>query len=115
MTPTRLEFVFAAVFTLGLTAHGANAAYLNSAAGMPKDRAAESSLMQRTHGCHYSCECGPLKDFGCEQVYHRTLHMLCLRSVVGAKTVTPHPPKVCAATYLRRDQQSFCAPAGVGF
>ena len=41
MTPTRLEFVFAAAFSLGFTAHGANAAYLNSAAGAPKQRAAE--------------------------------------------------------------------------
>ena len=78
MTSTSLEFVFAAAFALGLSAYGANAAYLSSAAGAPKERAAESNFMQRTHGCHYSCECGPLKDFGCEQVYHRHLHMLCL-------------------------------------
>jgi hypothetical protein len=30
------------------------------------------------HGCHYACECGPLREFGCENVYHRHLHMLCL-------------------------------------
>jgi len=60
MTRTRLEFLFAAAFTVGLTAHGAKAAYLNSAAGVTKESAAESSLMQNTHGCHYSCECGPL-------------------------------------------------------
>jgi hypothetical protein len=30
------------------------------------------------HGCHYACECGSLRAFGCENVYHRHLHMLCL-------------------------------------
>ena len=96
MTPTRLEFVFAAAFSLGFTAHGANAAYLNSAAGAPKERAAELSLMQRTHGCHYSCECGPLKDFGCEQVYHRHLHMLCLPVRCRGQDCNPTPSEgVC--------------------
>ena len=37
-----------------------------------------SNLMLRTHGCHYSCECGSPREFGCEQQYHRHLHMLCL-------------------------------------
>ena len=37
-----------------------------------------TNLMLRTHGCHYSCECGPPREFGCEQQYHRHLHMLCL-------------------------------------
>jgi hypothetical protein len=96
MTPTRLEFVFAAAFSLGFTAHGATAAYLNSAAGAPKERAAESSLMQRTHGCHYSCECGPLKDFGCEQAYHRHLHMLCLPVRCRGQDCNPTPSEgVC--------------------
>ena len=35
-------------------------------------------LMQTVHGCHYTCECGPPREFGCEQQYHRHLHMLCL-------------------------------------
>jgi hypothetical protein len=38
--------------------------------------AGELAAMQRTHDGHYSCQCGPLKDFGCEQLYHRHLHML---------------------------------------
>ena len=37
-----------------------------------------TNLMLRTHGCHYSCECGSPREFGCEQQYHRHLHMLCL-------------------------------------
>jgi hypothetical protein len=49
-----------------------------AAGGAFKESAAGSSPVQNTHGCHYSCECGPLKDFGCEQLYHRHLHMLCL-------------------------------------
>jgi hypothetical protein len=78
MTRTRLEFLVAAAFALALTTQGANAASLNPAAGALKESAAGSSLMQKTHGYHYSCECGPLRDFGCEQVYHRHLHMLCV-------------------------------------
>jgi hypothetical protein len=98
MTRTRLAFLAAAAFPLGLLAHRANAAYLNSAAWAqaPKEIAAGSSLMQATHGCHYSCECSPLKDFGCDRVYHRHLHMLCLPVRCRGKNCDPTPPEgVC--------------------
>jgi len=78
MTRTKLAFLLATAFALALTAQRGNAASPNPAAGPLKESAAGSRLMQKTHGCHYSCECGPLRDFGCEQWYHRHLHMLCL-------------------------------------
>jgi len=56
----RLEFLAATAFVLALTAQGANAASLNPAVAALTESAAGSSLAQRTHGCHYSCECGPL-------------------------------------------------------
>ena len=89
---------FAAALTVVLTAHGTSEAYLNSAAEASKDGAAASRLTQITHGCHYSCECGPLKDFGCEQVYHRHLHMLCLPVRCRDQDCDPNRPKACAAT-----------------
>jgi hypothetical protein len=52
--PGRLVFVIAAASGLALTTQAA------------------------AHGCHYTCECGPLRDFGCQNVHHRHLHMLCL-------------------------------------
>jgi hypothetical protein len=70
--------LIATAFVYALTAQRGNAAFLNPAAGPLKESAAGSSHMQKTHGCHYSCECGPLKEFGYEQLYHRHLHMLCL-------------------------------------
>jgi hypothetical protein len=73
-----LEFLVPSAFVLALTAQEANAASLSPAVVAFTESGAESSIVQGTHGCHYSCECGPLKDFGCEQVYHRHLHMLCL-------------------------------------
>jgi hypothetical protein len=95
MTRTRLAFLAAAAFTFGPLAHGANAAYLHSAAGAqaPKKIAAESNLVHTTHGCHYSCECGPLKDFGCDRVYHRHLHMLCLPVRCRDKNCDATPPE----------------------
>jgi hypothetical protein len=78
MTRTKLAFHVAAAFVLALTAQRGNAAFFNPAAGPLNERATGSSLMQKTHGCHYSCACGPQRDFGCEQLYHRHLHMLCL-------------------------------------
>jgi len=73
-----LEFLVPSAFILVLTAQGANAASLNPTAVRLSESGAGSSIVQRTHGCHYSCECGAMKDFGCGQVYHRHLHMLCL-------------------------------------
>ena len=75
---TRIRFAFLVALTIALTAQGANAGSLKPAVGVLKESGAESNLMQKAHGCHYSCECGPSKDFGCEQQYHRHLHMLCL-------------------------------------
>jgi hypothetical protein len=95
----RLALLVAAAFILELIAHGANAASLISAAGAraPKEIAADSSFMHATHGCHYSCECGPLKDFGCDRVYHRHLHMLCLPVRCRGKNCDPTPPEgVCS-------------------
>ena len=46
-----------------------------AALSVPQDTA---SYFHLVHGCHYSCECGPPRGFGCEQQYHRHLHMLCL-------------------------------------
>jgi hypothetical protein len=46
-----------------------------AALSVPQDTA---SYFQLVHDCHYSCECGPPRGFGCEQQYHRHLHMLCL-------------------------------------
>ena len=78
MTSAKLAFFVSTAFALALTAQGADAASLNPLAGALKEGVAGSSLMQQTHGCHYSCECGPLKEFGYGQLYHRHLHMLCL-------------------------------------
>ena len=77
MTRTKLAFHVAAAFVLALTAQRGNAAFFNPA-GPINVSAAGLSLLQKTHGCHYSCTCGPQRDFGCEQLYHRHLHMLCL-------------------------------------
>jgi hypothetical protein len=96
MTSTKLTSIVPAAFVLALTAQGADAAFLTPAAGVLKESAAGSSLMQRTHGCHYPCECGPLKDFGCEQVYHRHLHMLCLPVRCRGQDCDPTPSEgVC--------------------
>jgi hypothetical protein len=96
MTRTRLEFLVATAFALALTAQEANAVSLNPAAGALTESAAGSSLMQKTHGCQYSCECGALRDFGCEQVYHRHLHMLCLPVRCRGKDCNPPPSEgVC--------------------
>jgi hypothetical protein len=45
---------------------------------MLRESATRSSPRHETHCCHYTCECGALKDFGCEQVYDHHLYMLCL-------------------------------------
>jgi hypothetical protein len=74
----RIRLAFLVALTIALTAQGANAGSLKPAVGVLKESGAESNLMQKAHGCHYSCECGPSRDFGCEQQYHRHLHMLCL-------------------------------------
>jgi hypothetical protein len=50
------------------------------------------AVRHEIHGCHYDCECGPLKDFGCEQVYHRHLHMLCLPVRCGGDTKCEQTP-----------------------
>jgi len=73
---TRLFRTAASV--LLVTSLGASAAPLVPGAGTIVPGVAPAMLRHEIHGCHYDCQCGPLKDFGCEQVYHRHLHMLCL-------------------------------------
>jgi hypothetical protein len=73
-----LAFRVAPACVIALMAQGANADSLNSTAGALKQNAIGSSVVRKIHGCHYSCECGPPRGFGCEQQYHRHLHMLCL-------------------------------------
>ena len=86
----RTTFGFlAAASTLALAASKATSP--NIAAAL-KASAAGSSLRQEIHGCHCTCECGPLKDFGCEQVYHRHLHMLCLPVRCGGDTKCERAP-----------------------
>jgi hypothetical protein len=46
------------------------------------------------HGCHYSCECGTPRGFGCEQQYHRHLHMLCLPVRCERRTDCERTPPV---------------------
>jgi hypothetical protein len=87
----KARVLVATAFLLALTAHGANAASLNPAVVALTESGAGSSLAKRTHGCHYSCECDPLRDFGCEQVYHRHLHMLCLPVRCRGKDCDPQP------------------------
>jgi hypothetical protein len=74
-------------FVLTLTEQGASAAVTLTESG------AKSSVVQRIHGCHYSCECAPLKDFGCEHVYHRHLHMQCLPVRCRGNECDPPPPE----------------------
>ena len=90
MRRTKFALLLAAVSTLALALPGASAASPDVAA--LKASAARSGLMQETHGCHYTCECGPLKDFGCEQIYHRHLHMLCLPVRCGGDTKCDRAP-----------------------
>jgi len=78
MTRAKLALLIVSAFTLSLTAKLAHASFLNPAAGVLKEGSAESSHLHETHGCHYPCECGPPRGFGCEQWNHRHLHMLCL-------------------------------------
>jgi len=100
MTRTKLAFLVATVFALALTTQGANAASPNPAAGGLKESAAGWGLMQKTHGCHYSCECGPLRDFGCEQLYHRHLHMLCLPVRCDRGTVCDRTPSEVVCRHI---------------
>jgi len=69
--------IIAAVASI-VTSLAASAAPLVPVAGTIAPGLAQALLRHETHGCHYDCQCGPPKDFGCEQVYHRHLHMLCL-------------------------------------
>ncbi len=92
MRRTRFAFLVAAASTVALAGQGATAAASSLAADALKASAARSSLTQDAHGCHYTCECGPLKDFGCEQVYHRHLHMLCLPVRCGGDTKCDRAP-----------------------
>jgi len=78
MIRTVLAFRVAPAFVIALMAQEANADSVNSAAGGLEQNAVGSSVVRTIHGCHYSCECGPPRGFGCEQQYHRHLHMLCL-------------------------------------
>jgi hypothetical protein len=70
---TKLTILIATAFAASLSVTGANAFILTEDPGV-----VVSSLKRNAHGCHYSCECGSLRGFGCEQAYHRHLHMLCL-------------------------------------
>jgi hypothetical protein len=97
MRRTRFAFLAAATLTFALAGEEVTAASPNPTAGALKLSAARSSLTHETHGCHYTCECGPLKDFGCEQMYHRHLHMLCLpvRCSGNTKCDRAPPEGVC--------------------
>ena len=59
----RRELAF--LLVVALTTQGANAASLTPREAGFKESAVGLRLMQETHGCHYTCECGPLTDFGC--------------------------------------------------
>ena len=76
MTGKDLISYIAAGCVLAFT-HVASAAILNPGGVTPRSTAGPN-LTREAHGCHYSCECGPLRNFGCEQLYHRHLHMGCL-------------------------------------
>jgi hypothetical protein len=79
MARTKLGSSLAIAWALALMTQGGNAASLNSLAEPTlKEGVTASRVMLETHGCHYSCQCGPPKDFGCGQFNHRHLHMLCL-------------------------------------
>ena len=91
-----LEFLVPSAFVLALTAQGANATSLNATVVVSTESGAKSSIVEGIHGCHYSCECGPLKDFGCEQVYHRHLpHALPSGTLPGERVCPPSPEGVC--------------------
>ncbi len=78
MRPTEPALLTAAAFALSLVLGTPRAVALDPGAMDLKDGGARSRLGRDVHGCHYSCDCGPLKAFGRESVYHRHLHMLCL-------------------------------------
>lgn len=82
--------ILAAMAAVALTLPGANAALLGPDARL--HGAVSLRQVQEVHGCHYTCECGPLKDFGCDQVYHRHLHMLCLPVRCGGDTKCEQTP-----------------------
>jgi hypothetical protein len=77
---------------IALTPPGASAGFLGPDAGTIAHGAAALPPLREIHGCHYTCECGPLKDFGCDQVYHRHLHMLCLPVRCGGDTKCEQTP-----------------------
>ena len=101
MRRTTFGFLAAAASTLALAA--AKATSPNIAAAL-KASAAGSSLRQEIHGCHYTCECSPLKDFGCEQVYHRHLHMLCLPVPCGGDTKCERAPPEGVCRHITASQ-----------
>jgi hypothetical protein len=78
MTGTKRTCGIAALFGLALTALPANASSFGVSAEAFRQGAAQSRLVHKIHGCHYSCACGPPKELACEQWNHRHLHMLCL-------------------------------------
>lgn len=57
-------------------------------------------LMQEVHGCHYTCECATPRDFGCEQQYHRHLHMLCLPVRCDRGTECERTPPVGSCRHI---------------
>jgi hypothetical protein len=86
-----------AASAVAITSLGASAAPLAPGATTIASGVAQAILRRETHGCHYDCECGPLKDFGCVQVYHRHLHMMCspVRCRGDTKCEQTPPQGVC--------------------
>ena len=78
MRLTKPALLLAAALAVSLLLAAPRAVSLDPGALDLKDGSAQSHLSHHVHGCHYSCDCGPLKAFGRESVYHRHLHMLCL-------------------------------------
>jgi hypothetical protein len=78
VTGTKRAGYIAILFAFALTAQKANASLLGAAADARKHSAAQSLIVHKIHGCHYSCACGPPQELSCEKWNHRHLHMLCL-------------------------------------
>jgi len=89
--PIMRAFLIAAS-ALVLISPGASAAPVALGASTIVSEFAPAILRHEIHGCHYTCECGPLKDFGCDQVHHRHLHMLCLPVRCGGDTTCEQTP-----------------------
>ena len=95
MRRTTFGFLAAAASTLALAASKATSP--NIAAAL-KASAAGSSLRQEIHGCHYTCECGPLKDFGNKCTTGTCTCSACRSAVAGIPNVSARRRKACAVT-----------------